>query len=341
MREPPDLPNEAIVAALGASYGLRASSLLFLPIGHDGAAWVYRADADDDAAYFVKLRRGGVNEAGLRVPHALRESGISHVVAPLSSVDQRLWTPLGDYALILYPFLEGRTGMEVGLSEPQWIEFGTVVKQIHAATLPPDLAGMVRREAYAPQWDGVVRHLGAVRELGERIAVGSFGDPIQRELAAYWRARAAQIRAVVDRADDLGRRLRRAALPPVLCHADLHTGNVLLDAEGRLWIVDWDEVVYAPKERDLTFVRGGISRELVGPREEELFFQGYGHTAVDPLALAYYRTTWAVQDIGAYAEQVFAGPEIGAVTRRAAADGFMSLFEPGEIVDIAHMSEGV
>ena len=44
-------------------------------------------------------------------------------------------------------------------------------------------------------------------------------------------------------AEGLGRPLAQRAPALVLCHADVHTGNVLLDAGGQLWIVDWDETL--------------------------------------------------------------------------------------------------
>jgi len=113
---------------------------------------------------------------------------------------------------------------------------------------------------------------------------------------------------------------------------------VLLDANQQVWIVDWDETLLAPKERDLMFVVGGISSELVGPREEELFFQGYGATTLDRLALAYYRYAWAVSDIGDFGAQVFFRPDLGQVTRRAAVKLFMGLFMPGQIVALAFAS---
>jgi spectinomycin phosphotransferase len=145
-----------------------------------------------------------------------------------------------------------------------------------------------------------------------------------------------EISALVERAEDLGRRLQAAGLPAVLCHADAHTANVLIDSADNLWVVDWDETVLAPKERDLMFVMGGgISTDLVGPREEAWFFQGYGDAPVDPLALAYYRYAWSVQDIGSFGEQVFFTPEAGVETRRDAMRIFMRLFQPGQIVRLA------
>jgi spectinomycin phosphotransferase len=126
----------------------------------------------------------------------------------------------------------------------------------------------------------------------------------------------------------------------VLCHADIHTNNVLLDAGGTVWIVDWDDTVLAPKERDLMFVvGGGLNRTLVGPREEELFLQGYGATTLDPLALTYYRYALAVRDIGEYSEQVFLRPDLGPVTRRSAVGRFLTMFQPGRIVELALASD--
>ena len=103
--------------------------------------------------------------------------------------------------------------------------------------------------------------------------------------------------------------------------------------------MDWDETILAPKERDLLFVVGGIIGDLVGPRQEELFFRGYGPTAIDPLALAYYRYAWAVQDIGDYGERIFLMPDIGAESKRDALRGFMDLFQPGNIVALAFASD--
>lgn len=86
------------------------------------------------------------------------------------------------------------------------------------------------------------------------------------------------------------------------------------------------------------FVVGGISTELVGPDEEELFFRGYGATVVDPLALAYYRYAWTVSDIGAYGEEVFFRPDLGLVSKHVAAESCMRLFAPGNIVALSFAS---
>lgn len=331
MREPPaDLSDRALSASLGERYGLSVAALTFLPLGHDSSAWVYRVETADATPYFLKVRREVANPASLLVPRYLHDRGVARVVAPLPTNVGTLWTDVDDYALILYPFVAGTTGKDQGMTPRQWTDYGEILRRIHDAAVEPDLARIMRRETFAPSGVDQIRALAT--HIAEETDAGSQAGV----LTAFWNQQRDAIRAVVDRAEDLGPRVARTDLPFVLCHADIHTANVLLDADGQVWIVDWDETVLAPKERDLMFVvGGGISRDLVGPREENLFLQGYGAAALDPLALAYYRYAWAVSDIGAYGEQVFFRPDLGEVTRRAAVDLFKSLFRPGAIVDLA------
>lgn len=334
MREPPvGLSDESLRAALGAWYGLAVTDLTFLPLGHDASAWVYRVEAAGGPPSFLKVRRHVTNPASLLVPHFLHGRGIAQVIAPVPTNTESLWADADGYALTVYPFVAVTTGMEHGMTPQQWIDYGAILRRVHATAVAPDLAQRMQRESFAPAGAGVVR------ELAVHVEEETFSVPEAQALAAFWDERRDDIRTLLERAEDLGTRLARQAPAFVLCHADIHTGNVLLDPDQRVWIVDWDETLLAPKERDLMFVVGGISRELVGPHEEELFFQGYGTTTLNPLALAYYRYAWAVGDIAAYGAQVFFEPGLGTVTRRAAAEQFTRLFLPGQIVDLAFASE--
>ncbi len=330
MREPPvDLANHALAAGLRAQYGLAVTEVAFLPLGHDASAWVYQVHAADHS-YFLKVRRGVTNPASLLVPRYLYDHGVTRVVAPLPTLSGDLWAMVQGYAAILYPFVEGVTGMERGMTPPQWIAYGAMLRQIHDTVVAPDLARLMRRETFAPVGAALARDLDA------RIAAGPFDDPMAGNLAGFWRTRRDQILLLVTRAVELGQRLAHMGLPSVLCHADIHTANVLLDAAGQVCIVDWDETVLAPRERDLMFaVGGGISRTLVGPREQELFLSGYRVHTLDQLALTYYRYAWAVSDIADYAAQVVRGPDPGLVTRQAALDALIGLFQPGQIVELA------
>jgi Ser/Thr protein kinase RdoA (MazF antagonist) len=61
---------------------------------------------------------------------------------------------------------------------------------------------------------------------------------VAQELLAFWRSRREVIDELVGRADAEGRQLSTLPCRQVLCRADLHTWNVLVDAEHQLWSVD-------------------------------------------------------------------------------------------------------
>ncbi len=323
------------MAALHAHYGISISALTFLPLGNDSASAAYRVQAADGTIYFLKVRPGaGFSLPSLAVPHYFHDRGVPHIVAPLPTIAQALWVSVNDFALSLYPFIDGRMGAHVGLSEQHWRTLGAMLRQIHTDPLTPDLMQIVRREPFIPSRRSVITELEAA------VAKQAFASPVEHELAAFWHARRDEIHRLVDRADALGRQLRQASAPLVVCHADLHAWNVLLDTTGQLWLVDWDDTILALKERDLMFVVGGIGRDLVSPRDTACFLQGYGDTMIDPLALTYYRYAWAVQDMAAYGERAFFLPDLGDETRRDAVHGFMDMFEPGNIVALAFASDG-
>ncbi|MGB0388018.1 MAG: phosphotransferase, partial [Ardenticatenaceae bacterium] len=146
MLEKPELQEDRIISCLRERYGLRVCGVAFLPLGNDSTAWVYRVRTDEPGgrSYFLKVKRGRVYEPALFVPRYLKDQGIEQVVAPLptnvAGGDERaLWARVDDteFALILYPFVEGRTGMESGMSDEQWVELGQVLRRIHSTRPPP------------------------------------------------------------------------------------------------------------------------------------------------------------------------------------------------------------
>ena len=108
-----------------------------------------------------------------------------------------------------------------------------------------------------------------------------------------------------------------------------------IDADGRLWVIDWDDAMIAPKECDLMMVVGGLRSGLVSPEQEGWFRAGYGEMQVDRRVLAFYRHARALSDITARVETVLLLPGLSPATRSEAVNGFARLFEPGAIVDLA------
>lgn len=335
MLDPASLDETTIAKTLESHYGVLASDIAFLPLGYDSASWVYRVQSRDKQHYFLKVRADqSFNPASLAIPNYLSEQGVPHILAPLQAVDQTLWVSAGDFVLSLYRFVEGQNAAGTSLSEGQWHAFGVLIRQIHACKLPAFLRRLLPLESFIPNR----RHL--IPDLDAAAAKVTFDNPDERELSEFWDAQKDVIHAIVGKSDALAEQLRHTSAPRVLCHADMHTWNVLLDNEKQFWLIDWDEVIFALKERDLMFAVGGIGGDGVGSQQTSWFIQGYGDHTIDQTALAYYRNAWAVQDIAGFGGLVFFAPERSKESRRVALEGFMNLFNPGEIVDLALKSTG-
>ena len=347
MLEKPDIAEGLIRTRLAEAFGLRLRELAFLPLGADVNTAVYRGVAEDKTPYFLKLRKGAFDEITVSVPHFLKAQGIGAIIAPLETTTGQLWAGLGDFKMILYPFVEGQNGYQAALSDGQWCDFGAALHSIHAtltgvqgsAPLPPALAMRIPRETFSSEWREMVKAFQAQVEENE------YADPAAAKLAALMRARREEIRRLVARTDALGLALQSrphttltgvqgtpAGWEWVLCHTDIHPGNLLLGAKDALYIVDWDNPVLAPKERDLMLIGGCLTWN--SPRQEALFYQGYGPTEIDPTALAYYRYERIIQDIAAYCQQLLLS-SAGGQDREQSFAYFASIFLPGHEIEIA------
>ncbi|MBN2006176.1 MAG: aminoglycoside phosphotransferase family protein, partial [Anaerolineae bacterium] len=150
MLEKPDLPDEKIINCLQDAYRLHAAHIVFLPLGADINTAVYRVETGDERAYFVKLRSGPFDEISVALPKFFADQGIQQIIAPLASVTGQLWAILDAFKVMVYPFVDGRDGYDVVLSNLQWRDFGAALKRIHATEASSWLINSVQRETYSP-----------------------------------------------------------------------------------------------------------------------------------------------------------------------------------------------
>ncbi len=327
MKEKPALQDQTIIDRLREEYRLEIVRVEFLPIGDISSA-KYRVVTTEPAAYFLKLRVDGFKEISVTVPHYLREQGICQVFSPLKTKDGRLWTHMDAYTGILYPFIEGQNGFQHPLSNDQWIEFGAALKGVHSTNLPPDIQRRIPVDVFSPYWRDRVKVFLAQAENSR------YEDPTAASLAASLHEHREEIRFMVARAEELGEALQSRPVDRVLCHTDIHAWNLLLEAGGALYMIDWDDPMLAPKERDLMFIGGGIGGIWNTEREEALFYQGYGGKEINLAALTYYRYERLVSDIGEFCQQILS-TTAGGADRERSLQKFTSIFFPNQTLDIA------
>lgn len=282
MSKQPWIPEEQLRACLQDQYELYPVTLEFLPLGHDYSAGVYRVVNARGTAYLLKVTSRPLYAPRCLVPRYLYDQGIASVVAPIRTRRGALWTMLADWTVIVYPWISGDSRL-TGMTDRQWKQVGNIFKQIHQVMLPPVGFESFRKETFDPS-----EYIQWVRAFEIQHARAEGGGPVQHALRSCWAAHQSTIHTVLNTLEKLAGVLRSRTLPSVICHGDLHARNLIRDRAGRVFVIDWDEVILAPKERDFIFVR---------PLHDAAFFQGYGQAEIDWMALTYFLWERVAQDL--------------------------------------------
>jgi spectinomycin phosphotransferase len=298
MLQEPFFDKEKLLHCLKQAYEINVTQLAFLPIGADANTAVYHINSDH-ADYFLKLRMGNFDETAVTVPKFLFDQGLHQIIPPQTNKAGQLWTTLDDTHLILYPFIEGKNGYETQMMPLHWQAFGNALAKLHTIRLPQPLRQQIRQEQYAPRARQLVTAFLAEDHL-------SFDQQIVREIAQFIKGKTAVWQDLIKQAEQLADVLLQNPPRFTLCHADLHAGNIFIGGEDNLlYLVDWDEIILAPKERDLMYIGGGLLNSgLSGKEEAQLFYGAYGTVGVNKTAVAYYRFERIIQDVSEYCLQL-------------------------------------
>jgi spectinomycin phosphotransferase len=315
MREPPRILEERLRACLQDQYGLIPVTLEFLSLGHDYSAGVYSTVSEQGTAYLLKATSRPLYESRCLLPRYLYDQGITSVVAPIPTSSGALWTSVEEWTVIVYPFIDGDTSL-TGMTGEQWKETGAILQRIHQVALPPSGFSSLRKETFDPatyaQWIQTfeTRHLKPHTD-----EPGSL-----RTLRAAWIAHQSTIHTGIATLEKLATALKVRQLPCVICHADLHAANLLRDRHGHVFVIDWDEVMLAPRERDFIFIRSP---------QADAFWEGYGQREVDEMALTYYLWERVIQDVIEEVQSVFFRDDWAEETRAQVAQAFHTSLESG------------
>ena len=233
------------------------------------------------SAYAVKLTGGGT-PAGLILAAAF---GVPGVPAPVSARDGGLWSTRDGKRLSLVPWISSERGLD-GMTATQWTAFGKLLAGTHAAPITEEIADVLPVETYRHE-----RATDCVRQVHKHLAQApdALDGGWDTETAAF----------ILAGADRLAARLRADPAPNVVCHADPHTGNVLLGPTGEVFLIDWDDAIASPRERDLMFLLDGGLMGFADVHDDARgwFFEGYGDIALDRELVVYFQCVRALEDL--------------------------------------------
>lgn len=251
---------------------------------------------------------------------ALRDScGLDFVVAPIEAQDHELVVRLSErYSLAVFPLVGGVPAGEWG--EPR--DRSCIPELVHCLAAVHGSAPAVRPGA--PRDDFRIPGRAALEEALDRLGepwhgAGPLGEPARLALLDGREL----LRHSVVRFDELAISLsEQGERAIVVTHGEPHPGNILVDDEQRLHLVDWDTLAVGPPERDLWM--------LAGDADGLSLYTSITGVSASIDAMSFYRLGWVLKDVVAFVGVLRAEHELDADTEKTFRALRLSLVHLGE-----------
>lgn len=243
-----------LVDIIRQEYGLPVERLTYLK-----QAWVahcYAVDCAGGARFFLKFYEQERQarfyardvEFYLSMSHQLYHKQLLPDAAhPVAARNGQFCVSFDGHLSILFPWIEGRTIGFVRFGDDILARLATLVGKLHKGT-PQIEWSDPPRECFGLPFEVTLRR--GLQELEGVTSADTAGRQGLRELLL---PRRDELLGLLDRLRELQSLVRARAHEMVICHTDLHGGNLMVDEQDRLHIVDWESSLLAPPEHDLHF----------------------------------------------------------------------------------------
>ena len=282
---------------LSIAYSLPLQSITFFPEGEDSYGYIVCSETGEK--YFVKASTS-VSSVSLHVASLLRHRcNVREVVAPLETLDGMLSIPWQNFSVSLFPFIEGKSRWDLwkvgkDFTDTELCQTAVLLATIHDATDSVNLSCL-----FVAKYDLPLRNeLYGALEAGEKET--SLENKYQRQLLKALATHQSAILQTLDRYDDLGRSATALQTPFVITHGDPTPGNLIIDAENRLHIIDWDGVCLGPPEKDLV----SFTSERFDVVLEGYLAEKQNGVVLHPDIFGFYIYEWTLNEIRDYGTKI-------------------------------------
>ena len=288
---------EKISEIIEIEYGIIIHSIGQLNTGFDQNTFAYKIISTNHKEYFLKIRSENFSESSLLIPLLIFDkTETSSIIKIIKTIDNNLYAKYNSLYIAIYPFIKGQSGWEASLTKNQFIEFGNFMHSLHS--IQPQNNGYIPKEGFNQKYkESVKKYLNnCTHAINGNTEKFYFLDIFHKKKKV--------IMGILNFLDDITKEIDYKNLKMCLCHGDIHAGNILI-ANDNFYIVDWDTVIYAPKEKDLMFIGAGIGNKWNKNEEIDYFYDGYGkEIAIDKVLIKYYRLERIIQDIYEFYNQI-------------------------------------
>ena len=281
---------------LSTAYALPLQSIIFFPEGEDSYGYVIASETGEK--YFAKASTS-VPNSRLQVASLLRhQCNISGIVAPLETLEGTLSVPWQGFQVALFPFIEGKSRWDLwklgkDFTDAELSQTAALLAAIHGCTDAVASHNLTVARYDLPLREELYRVLEAPRKIVPQ-------NRYQKQLLEAIAQHRSEILQTLERYDRLGRSASARQTPFVITHGDSTPGNLIIDAENRLHIIDWDGVCLGPPEKDLVSFTGERFEVVL----ERYLTERRNGAALHADTFGFYIYEWTLNEIRDYGTKI-------------------------------------
>ncbi len=278
----PKIDKEALKEFLTQEYSLEITDMNFIPRGE--CSWGYKLITKDQQ-YFLKIyATKDVPEEAFHLTYDLFEKcGVAHIVHPLKTNNGRVRSMFQDNSVAVFNYIEGIVSDETDLNEQQFEQLGILMARIHQSV---KFLGPLQKKDEFELWDQDYVRVMKSLDNSEDIYVQQMIEVLIKNRSRIEKeyAELKEIQKIVKQQD----------IEFVNCHGDPTPSNIMLTPTGEVYLIDWDDPVSAPKEKDLVFLHHRSPGVMKG------YSSITGSSDLNSHLIRYYEHLWNIHEIGGY-----------------------------------------
>lgn len=287
----PNIDKKTIQFTLENNYNIEIGNLSFIQGGE--ASWDYKVEAKDRKIYFLKIHKGlSDHEKRFELMYRLyKNCGIRNITHPIKTQNGELVVQLNNYPCALFNFISGSNAAQKPLDEKQRFALGELLGRIHKAK--EIIGDFSLREDF--EYENIGRFLELLRKVASFF---SYSSQFKKETSKLLLQNEEKILEQIKNLEKLNKILLNQNLDFVICHGEPRDWNTVVSEDGQIFLIDWDDCLFAPKEKDLNFIK-----------DDPIKLDGYksivGELSLNKEVISYYGLEWNISGIDYGSNSIF------------------------------------
>lgn len=272
-------------------FGISIICLTLVPKWGTGRAYV--VESSKHANFFLKIYSdNSIPDSAFRFAHDLyAKAGITKITHPVATSDGQMRIQFGDFHIALFDLISGTTAEQHKLTERQLERLGELLARIHQSkTMIGEYS--VRELFEIPFRDRLVTIFDDMSKISGN------STQYKTQLKFFLEQHRKKFMEELETLSEVQRKVRRKNLEFVNCHGEPSPGNVLSSDSGEVYLLDWDDPIFAPKEKDLLFFKDNIEPVM---KDYSLFSKD---NDIDQDVMEFYGHLWNLGEIVDYGSKI-------------------------------------